>query len=94
MHISYQDGLPLSYLEAMASGLPIIANRVGGIPEIADDSFCQLTGNDEQSIAENLNVLLRDEALRQSMGDCARRSAVERFSWGRMAAELTPDDGE
>jgi glycogen synthase len=71
--------------EAMASGLPIVASRVGGIPEVVSEGENALLcpPNDPQSLATALERLARDGALRArlSRGGFAR---VEQFSWTRV----------
>ena len=69
-------------LEAMAAGLPVIASRVGGIPEIVEDGRTGLLvepGN-PGALAEALRHLCRDEVLRTSMGRSARER-VTRYDW-------------
>ncbi len=69
-------------LEAMAAGLPVIASRVGGIPEIVEDGRTGLLvepGN-PGALAEALRHLCRDEVLRRSMGHSAREQ-VAHYDW-------------
>jgi glycosyltransferase involved in cell wall biosynthesis len=69
-------------LEAMAAGLPVIASRVGGIPEIVEDGRTGLLvepGN-PGSLAEALRHLCRDEVLRKSMGRRAREHVMP-YDW-------------
>jgi glycosyltransferase involved in cell wall biosynthesis len=75
---SHYEGLPMSMLEAMAWGLPVIVTPVGGIPEIVADGIQGLfvqPGNVDQ-ISRAMNELLTDEERRISCGASARR-AVE-----------------
>ena len=69
-------------VEAMACGLPVVASRVGGIPEIAAEGGVLLVdpGSVDQ-LADALERLVSDKAVRESMGRDARASAVRRFSW-------------
>jgi glycosyltransferase involved in cell wall biosynthesis len=69
-------------LEAMAAGLPVIASRVGGIPEIVEDGRTGLLvepGN-PGALAEALRHLCRDEVLRKSMGRSAREQVMP-YDW-------------
>lgn len=79
---SYNEGLPMSILEAMAVGLPILSTSVGGIPEAITDGvegFLIKPGNvDELSI--RLSQLIGDTALAQHMGESARHKAEACFS--------------
>jgi len=79
---SYNEGMPMSILEAMAHGLPVVATRVGGIPEVVDsgeDGFLVDAG-DVDGLVAAIESLLSDAALRTRMGARARRKVVERFS--------------
>ncbi|MBE9198541.1 glycosyltransferase family 4 protein [Nodularia sp. LEGE 06071] len=73
---SYNEGLPMSMLEAMAWGLPVIVTPVGGIPEVIDHNKNGLIvepGNQEQ-LVEAIQILIRNQALRYSLGSAARTS--------------------
>lgn len=79
---SYHEGLPMSVLEAMAAGLPVLATPVGGIPEaVADgvEGFLVAPG-DVDALAARLAQLLEDDALAQRMGEAARRKVETTFS--------------
>jgi N-acetyl-alpha-D-glucosaminyl L-malate synthase BshA len=78
---SEQESFGLAALEAMAVQLPVIASRVGGIPEVVDDGetgFLSEVG-DVEKMAEDAVKLLTDPALRREMGKHARESAVSRY---------------
>jgi N-acetyl-alpha-D-glucosaminyl L-malate synthase BshA len=79
---SEQESFGLAALEAMACELPVIASRVGGIPEVVTDSetgFLSPVG-DVEKMAQDAGRLLRDADLRISMGKAARESAISRYS--------------
>ena len=79
---SHIEALPMALLEAMAAGLPVVATRVGGIPDvIADGRDGWLVGpRDPGAIAKAVIRLLDDPALRAAMGLAARRRVAESFS--------------
>ena len=77
----------MAIIEAMAAGKPVVATRVGGVPELvqeAETGFLVKVG-DVQALAERLARLLADPALRRRMGQRAREVAWERFSRERIA---------
>ena len=71
----------------MAAGLPVVATRVGGIPEIVagGETGLLVSPGDPESLAEALERIVEDAALRDEFGRAGRRRAVERFSWSRAA---------
>jgi glycosyltransferase involved in cell wall biosynthesis len=84
------EPFPLAVLEAMAAGLPVVATRIGGLPESIKDGETGLLvePNDAATLADAIVRLLSDPELRKSMGKAARRRAVELFSWERVATDL------
>ena len=78
---SEQESFGLAALEAMACEVPVIASRVGGIPEVITDGetgFLSEVG-DVEKMAEDAGRLLSDPMLRRGMGKRARESAVARY---------------
>lgn len=78
---SLNEGMGRALIEAMAVGLPAVATRVGGIPDVVADGETGLLvpARDEAALADALLKLLRDPARRQACGQAARRSMDERF---------------
>jgi len=78
----WAEAAGLANLEAAACGLPVVASRIGGIPEfIADGRTGYLvTPGDHRELADRIQRLMSDEPLRRRMGQEARSDAVERFS--------------
>jgi glycosyltransferase involved in cell wall biosynthesis len=87
---SYNEGLPVSVLEAMAAGLPIVTTPVGGIPEAVTDGIegFLVTPGDVDALAHRLDQILGDAQLAQSMGEAARRKVEVAFSAGAVLPQL------
>lgn len=76
--------------EAMASSKPVVATRVGGIPELVEDGetgFLVPRG-DVSQIADKISLLLADSSLRERMGSAARRAAEAKFDVKSNVAQL------
>lgn len=67
---SYSEGLPVTILEAMAAGLPIISTPVGSIPEVIEEGVngYLIKPGDYYGLAEKILILAKDAHLRQTMG--------------------------
>jgi glycosyltransferase involved in cell wall biosynthesis len=74
----------LASLEAMAAGRPVVASRVGGIPEVVRDGLDGILVplQDPQSLADGISALVDDPGRRAAMGDRGRRRAEEVFGTG------------
>ncbi|MFT5457678.1 MAG: colanic acid/amylovoran biosynthesis glycosyltransferase [Myxococcota bacterium] len=75
-----RDGIPVSLMEAMASGLPVITTRVGGIPELVDDSVGWLIPPDDPAALDDALSAARDPAERERRG-AAARARIEQDGW-------------
>ena len=77
-------------MEAMCMGLPVIATNIGGSTEqVADgESGWLIPPNDPAALADKLETLLRDEALRKRFGEAGRRRIAERFTLNGMVEKI------
>ena len=84
------EGLGLVLLEAAATGVPVIASRVGGMPEAVIDGRTGflVAQRDAGALAERLGALLEDAALRRALGAQGRALVEERFDLCRQTAAL------
>ena len=78
---SLWEGMPNVILEAMAAGRPVVATRVGGVPEVVTDDVTGLlvSPRDPTALAEACIRLLRDTRLQDRLGSQARRHVLEHF---------------
>jgi len=86
---SQTEALPNVVLEAMAAGLPVVATRVGGVPELVESGRTGWLVNpgDAPGLAAALSQALADSEARQAMGRAGRERAVEHFSLETMARQ-------
>ncbi|HAH21872.1 MAG TPA: glycosyltransferase family 1 protein, partial [Candidatus Omnitrophica bacterium] len=83
---SLYEGFGFQVVEAMASGVPIIASNVTSLPEIIGDAGILVNPRDVEGWADAISRLLTDRELKESM----RQRSLERaklFSWDRLAQE-------
>ena len=81
------EGLPLTVLEAMAAGKPVVSTRVGGVPELVEDG---LTGflvppRDPEALSQAILRLAKDHDLCLRMGQAGQRKVLERFDISQAA---------
>lgn len=87
---SYEEGLPVTVLEAMAVGLPIVTTPVGGIPHVVEEGvngfFIQ--PGDVDALVARVVRLARDATLRQRMGQANRARIAQEFEAGPFIEKL------
>jgi glycosyltransferase involved in cell wall biosynthesis len=85
--IAISELLGLSALEAMASGTPVVASRIGGLPEVVSDGETGLLAEpgDVAGLRDRLATLLGDRRLARRLGDNARAAVLDRFTWEHCA---------
>jgi glycosyltransferase involved in cell wall biosynthesis len=87
---SVNEGTPVSAIEALASGTPVVATRVGGVPDVVTegiDGFLVDAG-DTEAAADRLAELAGDPELRSRLGAAGRENAVERYSVERLVDDV------
>lgn len=76
------EGLPLVFFEAMGCGVPVVATRIGGNPEIVlDGETGLLSDNQPESVAKALSRLIGDSELRAKLGAAAARLVSAGYTW-------------
>jgi glycosyltransferase involved in cell wall biosynthesis len=79
--ISKYEGLPMTILEAMSVGLPIIASDVGGVKEVVNkNNGFLLKNNSVQELKIVLDKLINNKKLREKMGETSKERVLEKFS--------------
>jgi glycosyltransferase involved in cell wall biosynthesis len=87
---SKYDNFPMVILEAHASGVPVVASRVGGIPEVVEDGRTGLliAAETREETRSALRRLLRNPAEREAMGRAARERAVKLWSFEAVGPQI------
>jgi glycosyltransferase involved in cell wall biosynthesis len=87
---SHSEGVSLALLEAMAAGLPVIATKVGGLPEVVRDgeNGLLIPPQDSAALAQALARLLADQDLAKKLGENARRDVAANFSLERLGRQI------
>jgi len=82
------ESLGLAAAEALAHGKPVIASAVGGLPEVVGDGGILVPPRSPKALADAVDQMLHDDALRRDLAARARRHVRERFGWDRIIPEL------
>jgi glycosyltransferase involved in cell wall biosynthesis len=88
---SEMEGLPVAMLEAMAASRPVVATRVGAIPQVIQDGHNGLliSPHDPTGLAKAILTLIGDSTLRESLGREAYRTVEARFSTNVVCQQIT-----
>jgi glycosyltransferase involved in cell wall biosynthesis len=87
---SGNEGTPVSAIEALAAGRPVVATRVGGVPDVVrdgEDGFLVEPGATDE-LAERLARLACDPELRRRMGDAGRARVLPRYAVDRLVDDI------
>jgi glycosyltransferase involved in cell wall biosynthesis len=84
------DNLPVAILEAMAAGLPVVASRTGGIPELVEDGVtgALVPPGDVDALSQAIGRLVGAPDVRAAQGRAARERVRERFDSGEVARRM------
>jgi glycosyltransferase involved in cell wall biosynthesis len=87
---SGNEGTPVTVIEALAAGRPVVATRVGGVPDVVregEDGFLVEMGATDE-LAERLQRLAGDPELRERMGKAGRARVVPRYAVERLVDDV------
>jgi glycosyltransferase involved in cell wall biosynthesis len=87
---SANEGTPVSVIEALAAGTPVVATRVGGVPDVIrdrEDGFLVEPGAADE-LADRLEELARDPALRDRLGAAGRERVLPRYAVARLVDDI------
>jgi glycosyltransferase involved in cell wall biosynthesis len=88
---SFNEGTPVSLIEAQAANKPIVSTRVGGIADIVVDGQTALLSDvkDQEGFSRHLLRLVEDDALRTRLGSNSRSHVMQRFSYQRLVSDMS-----
>ena len=90
IHPSYGDGLPISIIEAFAYGTPVIASKIGGIPELVSHGKNGLLfRNNVKDLTRNLIKLITDASLYDKIRQTARQDVELYYNNSRMGNDFS-----
>jgi glycosyltransferase involved in cell wall biosynthesis len=87
---SWNEGTPVSLIEAQAAGKPVVSTRVGGVENVVDENrtgFLSPTG-DSETFAAHLLRLVNDTGLRHEMGSHGKPHVMERYHYTRLVNDM------
>ena len=87
---SVEEALSVALMEALASGLPAVATKVGGVPEVVkdDESGYLVQPGDPEAMAEKLDILVKNPGMRREMGLAGRKSVEEKYDIRKLNERL------
>ena len=87
---SFNEGTPVSLIEAQAANKPIVSTRVGGIQDIVSEEKTALLSaiNDNEAFCKNLLTLVDDDVLRKQLGQNSAQLVLNKFSYTRLVNDM------
>lgn len=85
---SLREGFGFVLLEAMASGMPIVASNVSAIPEVVGDAGILVPPRDSEALAGALQLLAEDPAMRVELGERGRNRVRRHYSWDKVMPQV------
>ena len=87
---SANEGTPVSVIEALAAGCPVVATRVGGVPDVVDDGRTGflVDSGDTTALANRLEQLAADPDLRERFSRAGKESVASRYAVGRLVDDV------
>jgi glycosyltransferase involved in cell wall biosynthesis len=87
---SASEGTPVTIIEALAAGRPVVATKVGGVPDVVDEGETGflVRPRDTHALAERLEILARDPERRLAMGATGRERVLERYAVDRLVDDV------
>ncbi len=87
---SASEGTPVTIIEALAAGRPVVATKVGGVPDVVDEGETGflVRPHDTHALAERLEILAGDPVRRRAMGELGRARMLERYAVGRLVDDV------
>ena len=86
---SLNEGTPVSIMEAMAAGKPVVSTAVGGVAELVSDGQTGFLGNTVNELSSHVSLLLKQPVLADKMGNPAAQTVSELFSYTTEFVELS-----
>ena len=87
---SANEGTPVTIIEALAAGRPVVATNVGGVPDVVEDgvSGYLVPPRDADAMAERLAALAEDPDLRERLGSAGRQRVLRRYAVSRLVDDV------
>ena len=87
---SASEGTPVTIIEALAAGRPVVATRVGGVPDVVDEGETGflVRPRDTHALAERLEILARNPERRAAMGAAGRERTLTRYAVERLVDDM------